>query len=100
MTPDEAISAAFRASSRELARVPVRPDAYEAFLIKTSEHLDLAAQLLTRIASERENSNADTLTTLEQCGLREMLQATVSALLALGHYPYLKSINLEGELLQ
>ena len=69
MTPDDAISKAFRAASVELARQPVQADAYETFLLNTSEHLDLAAQFLTQIAERREVANDETLASLEQCGL-------------------------------
>lgn len=97
MTPDDAISAAFRAASKELDRQPVQVEAYETFLLNTSEHLDLAAQFLTQIAEKREAANDETLASLEQCGLREILQASVSGLLALAHYPYLNRITMQGE---
>ena len=100
MTPDEIISAAFRAASKELSRSPIRPDAYEGFMVATSEHLDQAAQFFSKIAEERNTASLDTLTALEHYGMREILQATVSALLALGHYPYLDRIQMDGEVLQ
>ncbi|MEE8551580.1 MAG: hypothetical protein V3T08_10045 [Gemmatimonadota bacterium] len=100
MTPDEAISAAFRAASTELARTSVRPDAYEGFLAATKEHLDLASQFFSKIAVHRDKAGYNAITTLEHQGLREILQATVSTLLALGHYPYLDRIHMDGEPLQ
>lgn len=101
MTPDQAISAAFRAASQELARTFVKAESYEGFLISSADHLDQAAQLLTKIAQERGVAqDQHALTKLEHQGLREILQATVSTLLALGHYPYLKRVEIRGEILQ
>ena len=99
MTPDDAICAAFRAASKEIARAPVRPDAYEGFLVATSDHLDKAAKMLSNIAKFRgEGVDERAMASLEHIGLTEIMAATVSAMLALGHYPYLSRIVLQEEL--
>lgn len=98
VTADQAITAAYRAASREFAREAARPAAYEAFLIATSDHLEKAAQVLTKIAVNREQSTSLAIRGLEAAGLREIMTASVSVLLALGHYPYLRRVEYTEEM--
>lgn len=98
MTPDDAVTAVFKSAIREMGRVPLKPAAYESFLITVSERLDQAAQRFAQIAKARGGEADDeTLTMLEHAGLHEIMSATVAAMLALGHYPYLSRIVLDED---
>ncbi len=97
MTSDEAISAAFRAASREMARgmAPDKGGAYEAFLIQTGEYLDGSSQSWARLAEARPRITASQAEGMEMHAYIQILQATIGCLMALGHFPYLPRIDAE-----
>ncbi len=96
MTPEQAISAAFRAASREMSRgmTTQKAQAYEAFLIQTSEHLDSAGKAWAGLAANRgPATTSNQAAGMEMHAYVQLLQATVGCLMALGHFPYLPRID-------
>lgn len=95
MTPDQAVSAAFRAAVKELSKAPPKVEAYGTFLAATGHRLERADRMFTTIAVKREELDEQTMAHLEHTGLHEVMAAAIAALMALAHYPYLSRIDLK-----
>ena len=92
ISPDEAITAAFRAASIVLRDEPPRRNAFESFLIAASENLDNAGKAFAQIAAKRPELTASQAEALERYAYICCLEATISGILLLGHFPYLPSV--------
>jgi hypothetical protein len=95
MTPEEAISTAFRAASKEIATgmTSKRAEAYQGFLTAASGYLNDAAKGLTMVANHRPNVSDSQMDALEMHAYHQVLQATITSLMALSHFPYLGNIE-------
>ncbi len=95
MTPEQAVTEAFRAASRRvgLGVADRRSENYQALLIQTSEHLDGAAKAWTSIAQARPDTVEQDLEPIQLHAFVQILQATISCLLALAYFPYLRAID-------
>lgn len=96
MTPEEVICVAFRAASRGIAQdfTPKTASAFEVFLVQAHDSVKQTAKALTLVAKERPNAtNGAQIEMLEMHAFNQTLQAAVTCLMMLGHFPYLKNID-------
>jgi hypothetical protein len=101
-TPEALVAGAYRAVDRELARQGAKAADYEAHILMTERYNKLAHAEFLRIAQKRETTDAETLGKMEHQAYILVLQTAVSALMALGHFPYPNSATsapLSGGLL-
>lgn len=97
MTPEEAISAAFRAASRGMAQgiSPSKASAFEVFLVQANDSVKQTAKALTMVAKYRPDATTDEqIALLEMHAYNQTLQMAVTCLMALGHFPYLGNIDV------
>lgn len=87
-TPEALIAGAYRAVDRELARQGARAADYEAHLLMTERYNGLAHKQFLNVAQKRETADAAALEKMEHQAYILILQTAVSALMALGHFPY------------
>lgn len=95
MTPEESISAAFRAASREMSRgmTANKAAAFQGFLVQTSQTLNETAKAFAAVSGLRPKGSAEDIARLEAYAYNQILQATISAIMALGHFPYLEGVD-------
>jgi len=75
--------------------LPNKAEAYQGFLVQSSNTLAEAAKALIMIARSRPTESSEVMASLEMHAYREILQGTIGALMALGHFPYLGNIDSE-----
>ena len=93
LTPEVVIAIVYRCVDRELARQGVKPDDYEPYLQMTEQYNKLAHAAFIRTAQAREHADPETAKALEMQAYNTVLQTAISALMALGHFPYLSRIE-------
>ena len=97
MTPDEALDCAVETVKRRLGGrlTQMGVSAYEPFLYQSDEHLELASRALTRVAMARPTVSDREVAKLEEAAYFQALQAAISVLMALAHFPYLPNVDTE-----
>jgi hypothetical protein len=93
MTPIEALNCAVAATEKALENGLTQGGAYQHFLIQSGERLDNAAQALTAVAMNRPHLRDRGVARFEMAAYFQILQAAISVLLALAHFPYLDRID-------
>ncbi len=96
MSPDEAITAAYRAAAHEIARglAPDRAAAFEGFMIETGGHAVAISESWSNLAMARPIMTPVCADSAEMRVYTDTLATAVSALLTLAHFPHLEKIDI------
>ncbi len=96
LTPDEAISIAFRAASRGMAQgiTPRKASAFEVFLVQVNDSTKQTAKAITMVAKYRPDATTKgQIAMLENHAFNQTLQTAINSLMLLGHFPYLDGLD-------
>ncbi len=95
MTPIEAVNCAVQAVGDGLEDgLNSSPTAYQSFLIQSGEYLENSAAALSAVAVNRPDVSSREAALLEEAAFVQILQAAISVFMALAHFPYLHTIEL------
>ncbi len=95
MTPEESITAAFRAASGEMSKgmTANKAGAFHGFVVQASHTLNETAKAFAAVSELRPNGSTEDIARLEAYAYNQILQTTITVLMALGHFPYLDRIS-------
>ena len=104
MKPEEAVSMAFRAGCRGMVQgvKSSKAETFKVLLVQAGDSAELTAKALAMVASCRpEATNDAQMSMLETHAFAQTFQLAVTAIMLLGHFPYLEGVDASviGEML-